>query len=87
MGPPTLEICSTSSSIKQYQFYLITNSPWDIERLLCKSELGCSDKIRLHKKSFAAYLTNYTGRVKKPAFICSKLTIETLEQGAKYIQS
>ena len=25
--------------------------------------------------------------VPKPTFICSKLTIETLEQGVKYVQS
>ena len=57
--PPRLK-SSTSSSIKQYQFFLSTNSPWDIERLLCKSELVCSDKIGSHKKRFAANLTNYT---------------------------
>ena len=47
---PPLKVFSTSSSTKQYQFFLSTNS---------------SDKIRSHKKPFAAYLTNYTWRVKK----------------------
>ena len=57
--PPALER-SASSSIKQYQFFLSTNSPWDIERLLHKFELGCSDKVRSHQKLCAANLTNYT---------------------------
>ena len=57
--PPTLE-SSTRSSIKQYQFFLSTSSPRDIERFLCKSELECSDKIGSHKKRFAANITNYT---------------------------
>ena len=38
---------------------------WDTERLLCKSEFVCSNKIRSHKKSFAGFITNYTWRVKK----------------------
>ena len=45
-------------SIKQFQFFLGIPSPWDIERLLPKPELGCSDQIRSHEKPFAAYLTN-----------------------------
>ena len=57
--PPTLE-SSASSSIKQYQFFLSTNSSWDIERLLRKFELGCSDKVRSHQKPCAANLTIYT---------------------------
>ena len=30
---------------------------------------------------------NYTSRTTQPAITCSKLTIETLEQGVKYVQS
>ena len=63
--PAPLKVFSTSSSIKQYQFFLSINSPWDTGRLLCKSELVCSNKIRSHKKPFAAYITNYIRRVKK----------------------
>ena len=37
---------TVSCSIKQELFFLSIKSPWDIERLLCKFELGCSDKIR-----------------------------------------
>ena len=51
---------STSSSIKQYQLFLRTNSPWDIERLLRKSELGCCDKVCYHQKPFAVNVTHYT---------------------------
>ena len=63
--PPPLKVFSTSSSVKQYQFFLNTNSSWNIERLLCKSEFVYSDKIRSHKKLFATYITNHTWRVKK----------------------
>ena len=56
--PPRLKVqrVAQSSNISSS----CTSSPWDIERLLCKSELGCSDKIGSHKKRFAANLTNYT---------------------------
>ena len=37
---------TVSCSIKQELFLLRIKSPWDIERLLCKFELCCSDKIR-----------------------------------------
>ena len=43
-----------------YPFFLSLKIPWDIERLLRKFELGCSDKSRSHKKRFTANLTNYT---------------------------
>ena len=56
----TLRVFSTSSLIKQYQFFLSSDSSWDMERLLCKSELICSDKIRSHKNPFVAYITNCT---------------------------
>ena len=54
-----------SCSIKQYQSFLSIKGPWDTERLLCKFDLGYSDKIRSDKKRFAANLINYTWRVKK----------------------
>ena len=60
MGFRTMLESSTSSSIKQYQFFLRTNSPWDIERLLCKSELGCCDKVCYYQKPFAVNVTHYT---------------------------
>ena len=56
--PPPLEVFSTSSSINKCQFFWSTNSSWDIERILCKSELAYSDKTRSHKKLFAAYKLN-----------------------------
>ena len=56
--PPPKSI--VSCSIKQYQFFLSIKIPWDIERLLCQFELGCSFKIRSDKKQFAANLKNYT---------------------------
>ena len=60
MGLPSpLKVCSTSSSIKQCQYFLSTDSPWDIERLLSKSALSCSVKIRSYKKTFVDNLTNY----------------------------
>ena len=62
--PSPLKECWTSSPIKQYQFLLGTNSPWDTERLLCKSELGCSHKICSQEKLFADNLTNYIRGVK-----------------------
>ena len=60
MGFPPRWKSSTSSSIKQYQLFLRTNSPWDIERLLHKSELGCWDKVCYHQKPFAVNVTHYT---------------------------
>ena len=58
--PSTLKVLSVSYSIKQYQLFVKINSPWNIERILSKSELGRSDKIRSHKKAFADNLTNDT---------------------------
>ena len=65
---------TVSCSIKQDLFFLSIKSHWDIEKLLCKFELGCSDKIRsfngllqfnkLHLKSYRKILlwdtTDYT---------------------------
>ena len=56
--PPSLKVFSASSSINQCQFFGSNNSSWDIERILCKSELVHSDKVRSRKKSFAAYKIN-----------------------------
>ena len=38
-------------------------------------------------EDFSFYLSNLAEYLSQPAFTCSKLTIETLEQGAKYVQS
>ena len=59
------QVCSTSSSIRQYQSFL-KNVFWIIERLRCKAELGCSDKIHSDKKiTFFAYLTKKSWRLEK----------------------
>ena len=50
--PLPLKVCSTSSSVREYQCFSKSNVFWYIERLQCKSELDCSDKNRSHKKSF-----------------------------------
>ena len=49
-------------------------------------------RIQLLLYSFQRFVTNYTilstiFAVFQPAITCSKLTIETLEQGVKYVQS
>ena len=36
---------------------------------------------------FSSNIFFYNGQAPQPAFTCSKLTIETLEQGVKYVQS
>ena len=60
-----LKVCSTSCLIRQNQNFFKSNVFWDIEKLQCKSELGCSDKIRSHKKTLVASLRNMTWRLKK----------------------
>ena len=40
-------VMTVSCSIKQELFFLSIKSPWDIERLLCKFDLGCSIKFVL----------------------------------------
>ena len=40
-----------------------------------------------HKYNYAISGSDFLPRVSQPAFTCSKLTIETLEQGVKYVQS
>ena len=42
--------------------FLRNNGFWDTDRLQCKSEFGCSDKILSNKNTFATYLTNCTWR-------------------------
>ena len=51
-----------------------------------------TDPLSLHEGSYneyiaLSYLTYYFPGTHQPAITCSKLTIETLEQGVKYVQS
>ena len=41
---------------------------------------------KISKEIFTASMQDITN-VTQPAFTCSKLTVETLEQGVKYVQS
>ena len=45
--------------------------------------------MRRYNKVYKVYKTSHfrKGVCSQPAFTCSKLTIETLEQGVKYVQS
>ena len=44
--------------------------------------------IQMSVDKFLLQMTNQLQTVQtQPAFTCSKLTIETLEQGVKYVQS
>ena len=49
---------TVSCSIKQELFFLSIKSPWDTKRLLCKFELGCSDKIRSYNGLPPIYQTD-----------------------------
>ena len=47
------------------------------------------DRLALHKKmksSFKNFLSRYE-QLPQPTIACSKSTIETLEQGVKYVQT
>ena len=39
------------------------------------------------ERKFATFEAAFTNLLPQPGFSCSKLTIETLEQGVKYVQS
>ena len=60
-----LKVYSTSCSIRQYQCFFKSNVFWNIERLQCKSERGCSDKIRSHKKSTCCLIKKYDMKAQK----------------------
>ena len=49
-----------------------------------------SSRFQMLKKrpmSLSVNLAKFSRTATQPAFTCSKLTIETLEQGVKYVQS
>ena len=47
----------------------------------------CGVFIIMHEKVIVNNFSKPISYQSQPAFICSKLTIETLEQGVKYVQS
>ena len=51
------------------------------------SKLHADIKMCKHKKWGKYIKKNHSKDKTQPAFTCSKLTIETLEQGVKYVQS
>ena len=65
----------------------------EFQRMLLNYLLDDHDVIKFLTHSLTPPLTEevrscfYTRDWPQPAFTCSKLTIETLEQGVKYVQS
>ena len=43
--------------------------------------------LKKRPMSISVNLAKFSRTATQPAFTCSKLTIETLEQGVKYVQS
>ena len=73
-----MNLLSTLDSIENHLFYCL-------EKAVCY--LSRSRKI--HKTDEISEMKKFKFMPKKiqPAITCSKLTIETLEQGVKYVQS
>ena len=50
------------------------------KNFICKEKFGTVEKVKVK-------LVTKIKKPSQPAITCSKLTIETLEQGVKYVQS
>ena len=65
---------------------LVVDGMFELRGLYLETDLFSEIETKQHKKQKRNIISFIGNALAQPAFTCSNLTIETLEQGVKYVQ-